>query len=66
MKILISALLLTGLLASCAPATVINSAGVEVPDASLEAEYYQNLGKHRKATVLRRDKGLISFQMPTE
>lgn len=57
MKNLVSAILLSGFLASCAPSTVINSAGVEVPDASLEAKYYQALGEHRKATVLRREEG---------
>lgn len=54
MKKLITALLLTGLLAGCASNTVVNSKGVEVPNAELTAKYYDSLGDHRKATLFKK------------
>lgn len=54
MKNLISAFLLTGLLAGCTSNTIVNSRGVEVPNAGLTSKYYASLGDHRKATLFEK------------
>ncbi len=58
MKNIIKVILVSGFFAGCASNTFINSAGVRVPTAELEAKYYRELGTYRKATFIQHYEGI--------
>ena len=55
MKKVLSVILLGGFLVGCASNTIVDSRGIEVPNAELTNKYYASLGDHRKPTIFKKN-----------